>query len=76
MFEDMPEYGTPEHEAIDWAYTHDPQITAGMSATAFGTGETLTRAQAATFLLYHSERTEENHNLSKKELIIRYYLIY
>ena len=49
-FEDMPEYGTPEHEAIDWAFTRDPQITAGMNETTFGIGQTLTRAQAATFL--------------------------
>ena len=47
-FEDMPEYGTPEHEAIDWAYTHG--ITKGVTATQFGVGKTLTRAQAATFL--------------------------
>ena len=44
----MPEYGTPEHEAIDWAYTHG--ITKGVTATQFGVGKTLTRAQAATFL--------------------------
>ena len=49
-FEDMPEYGTPEHEAIDWAFTQDPQITTGMSETLFGVGQTLTRGQAATFL--------------------------
>ena len=47
-FEDMPEYGTPEHEAIDWAFTND--ITVGLSATEFGTNKTLNRAQAATFL--------------------------
>ena len=43
-------YGTPEHEAIEWAFTHDPQITSGMNETTFGVGQTLTRAQAATFL--------------------------
>ena len=47
-FEDMPEYGTPEHEAIDWAFENG--ITAGLSATEFGTNKTLNRAQAATFL--------------------------
>ena len=47
-FEDMPEYGTPEHEAIDWAFVNG--ITAGLSATEFGTNKTLNRAQAATFL--------------------------
>lgn len=49
-FEDMPPYGTPEHEAIDWAFTHNPPITTGMDATHFGTGMTLTRAQTAVFL--------------------------
>jgi hypothetical protein len=50
-FKDMPAYGTPEHEAIDWAFTHEPyQITSGVSKTKFGTGVVLTRAQAATFL--------------------------
>ena len=43
-------YGTPEHEAIEWAFTHEPQITSGMNETTFGVGQTLTRAQAATFL--------------------------
>jgi hypothetical protein len=47
----MPDLGTPEHEAIDWAFTHEPyQITSGVSKTKFGTGVVLTRAQAATFL--------------------------
>ena len=53
QFEDVIEaypYGTPEHEAIEWAFTHDPQITSGMNETTFGVGQTLTRAQAATFL--------------------------
>ena len=47
-FVDMPAYGTPEHEAIDWAYVNG--ITAGLDDKHFGTGETLTRAQTATFL--------------------------
>ena len=47
-FEDMPAYGTPEHEAIEWAFENG--ITAGLSATEFGTNKTLNRAQAATFL--------------------------
>jgi len=47
-FEDMPEYGTALHEAIDWAFVNG--ITGGMDATHFGIGVTLTRAQAATFL--------------------------
>jgi len=47
-FTDMPEYGTPEHEAIDWAYTN--KYASGMNSTSFGVGKTLTRAQTATFL--------------------------
>ena len=57
-FEDMPPYGTPEHEAIDWAFTHDPQITSGMNETTFGYGQTLTRAQASTFLYAAAGRPE------------------
>ena len=47
-FEDMPEYGTVEHDAIDWAFTHN--VTAGVDETHFGTEETVTRAQAMMFL--------------------------
>ena len=58
-FEDMPEVGTPEHEAIDWAYTHEPyQITAGMDATHFGTDLIVTRAQAMTFLWAAMDKPE------------------
>ena len=48
LFEDMPAFGTPEHEAIDWAYVNG--ITTGMDETHFGTGTTLTRAQTAAFM--------------------------
>ena len=52
-------YGTPEHEAIEWAYTHEPiQITSGMTETTFGVGKTLTRGQAATFLYAAAGRPE------------------
>jgi lactocepin len=50
MFTDMPDYPSDEHSAIDWAYTHDPQITKGTSKTKFSPNKTVTRAQAATFL--------------------------
>lgn len=50
MFTDMPDYPSDEHSAIDWAYTHDPQITNGVSKTKFGPAQTVTRAQAMTFL--------------------------
>ena len=55
-FTDMPEYGTPEHEAIDWAFVNG--ITAGLSATEFGTNKTLNRAQAATFLYAAADKPE------------------
>ncbi len=37
-------------DAVLWAYYNDPQITAGMDATHFGTNETCTRGQVVTFL--------------------------
>ena len=49
-FVDMPEFGTPEHEAIDWAYTHQPQLTAGTDSTHFSPDKELNRATAMTFL--------------------------
>ena len=53
QFEDVMEaypFGTPEHEAIEWAFTSDPKITSGISETAFGVGKTVTRRDAMTFL--------------------------
>lgn len=50
QFTDMPPYGTDEHAAIEWAFTHDPQITKGTDATHFSPTDTVTRAQAVTFL--------------------------
>jgi hypothetical protein len=49
-FTDMPAYGTVEHDAIDWAFTHNPQITTGTSDTTFEPEKTLTRAETVTFL--------------------------
>lgn len=49
-FRDMPAEGSSEHEAIDWAYTHKPQITVGTSSSTFSPDENVTRAQALTFL--------------------------
>ena len=43
-------YGTPEHEAIEWAFTHDPQITAGTDASHFNPEAELDRKTAMTFL--------------------------
>ena len=55
-FEDLPAYGTPEHEAIDWAFAHG--YTSGMDETHFGTGTTLTRAQTAAFMWAASGKPE------------------
>ena len=49
-FRDMPAEGSPEHEAIDWAYTHEPRLTAGTSSINFSPDQTVTRAMALTFL--------------------------
>ena len=49
-FRDMPAEGSPEHEAIDWAYTHEPRLTAGTSSINFNPDQTVTRAMALTFL--------------------------
>lgn len=49
-FTDLP---APDHwayDAIIWAYTGNPQITSGTSATTFSPNGTLTRAEAMTFL--------------------------
>ena len=61
MFEDMPAFGTPEHEAVDWAFTNG--YTAGMDDTHFGTGTTLTRAQTATFLWTVNGKPEIDEDL-------------
>lgn len=50
-FEDVMQaypYGTLEHDAIEWAYTHN--VTAGLEPNLFGIDETVTRAQAMMFL--------------------------
>ncbi len=49
-FTDLPAPGHWAYDAIIWAYTSDPQITAGTSATTFSPNGTLTRAEAMTFL--------------------------
>ena len=61
----MPAYGTTEHAAIDWAFTHKPyQITAGFDSTHFAPERTVTRAQAMVFLWAAKDRpkfTKENN---------------
>ena len=38
------------YDPVLWAYYHDPQITAGTSATTFAPNQSATRAQVVTFL--------------------------
>ncbi len=49
-FRDMPAEGSPEHEAIDWAYTHEPRLTVGTGSITFSPDQTVMRAMALTFL--------------------------
>lgn len=49
-FIDLPAEGHWAHDAIVWAYNHDPQITAGTSLTTFSPYAELTRGEAVTFL--------------------------
>ncbi len=51
QFLDMPAEWTPEHEAIDWAFSYYPTaITKGTSSSTFSPSDTVTRSQALTFL--------------------------
>ena len=49
-FVDLPPEGHWARAAIEWAYNHNPQITAGTSPTTFSPYATLTRGEAMTFL--------------------------
>lgn len=49
-FTDMPDPDHWAYDAIIWAYTHNPPITAGTSPTTFSPDGLLTRGQAMTFL--------------------------
>ena len=59
-FSDMPAYGTPEHEAIDWAYSHG--YTGGVGDGKFGTGMEMTRSQAVVFLWAAAGKPTVNTN--------------
>ena len=48
VFTDMPREGNWAHDPIDWAYFNG--ITAGKSPTTFNPKDTVTRAEAMTFL--------------------------
>ena len=52
QFEDMETYpfGTDIHAAVEWAFTHSPQLTAGTDATHFSPEQVVTRATIMTFL--------------------------
>ena len=50
IFTDMPKEGSFAHGPIDWAYFHEPQITAGVTNTTFAPNAFCTRAQVVTFL--------------------------
>ena len=61
-FNDMPADWTSEHVAIDWAYTHDPKLTVGTSSVTFSPNDTVTRAQALTFLWREAGMPEPTTN--------------
>jgi hypothetical protein len=48
-FTDVKE-GKDYYDAILWAYYHDPQVTAGVTATTFGVGKAVKRADAMFYL--------------------------
>ena len=68
IFTDMPEDDNYAHDAIDWAYFHEPQITAGASATAFSPKNTCTRGQVVTFLWRAAGKPELDENDSPETL--------
>lgn len=49
-FVDMPDESHWAYDAIVWAYTSNPQVTNGTSATTFEPNKSLTRGEAVTFL--------------------------
>ena len=66
VMEAYPDPENPYHQAIEWAFTHEPeQITSGMNETTFGVGGTLTRAQAATFLYAAAGKPEFDENTAE-----------
>ena len=50
LFDDVKDPDAYFYLPVYWAYTHDPQITDGISDTLFGTDGDCTRAQVVTFL--------------------------
>ena len=64
-FTDLPKSDHWAYDAIIWAYTHDPQITAGTSDTTFSPDSVLTRAEAMTFLWAAAGRPEPNEDSNR-----------
>ena len=60
QFEDLTDYpfGTDLHEAVEWAFTHQPQVTAGISETAFGVGQAVRRSDAMFYLWVAADKPE------------------
>ena len=56
IFTDMPPEGNWAHDPIDWAYFNG--VTAGKSPTTFAPKDTITRAEAMTFLWVSLGRPE------------------
>ena len=60
QFEDMEAYpyGTDIHAAVEWAFTHTPQLTAGTDSTHFSPETVVSRATIMTFLWAASGKPE------------------
>lgn len=58
VFTDMPKERNWAHDPIDWAYFNG--ITAGKTATTFGTKDTVTRGEVMTFLWTALDRPAHN----------------
>lgn len=57
-FADLPAPGHWARDAIEWAYTHDPQIACSSSDTSFSPDASVTRGEAVTFLWAAAGRPE------------------
>ena len=67
-FVDLEQYpvGSPVHEAIEWAFTHDPQITSGTDETHFTPEKELDRKTAMTFLYAAAGKPEFDVDSAEK----------
>ncbi|MBQ3263449.1 MAG: S-layer homology domain-containing protein [Oscillospiraceae bacterium] len=62
-FQDVPE-GVYYHDAVLWAFNHNPQITTGVTPSTFVPGGTCTRAHVVTFLWRAVGQPEPAHTES------------